>query len=201
MELQFFLGLDRAVFEWIERVFFDRGISAIITPVMAFITHLGDGGALWVALALGLIVFKKTRRCGITLAVALLCMMLINDLLLKPLIARPRPFNLELWKDWFVFPEIISRPSSFSFPSGHTSSSFAAATALTSLKKKSVYIPAFILAALIAFSRIYLHVHYCTDVLFGMAAGIAYGIIAICLVYFISKLIKKCKKESEINRG
>lgn len=201
MELQSFLGLDRAVFEWIERVFFDRGISAVITPVMAFITHLGDGGALWIALAIGLIVFKKTRKCGLVLAAALICTMLINDIIFKPLISRPRPFNLELWRDWFVYPEIIPRPSSFSFPSGHTSSSFASATALVALKKKSVYIPAFILASLIAFSRIYLHVHYCTDVLFGIIAGIAYGLIAMCVVYYILKLINKRKNKAIPNRG
>ncbi len=194
MEFQSFLGFDKAVFQWIETTFFDRGVSAVLSPVMAFITHLGDGGIIWIALALLLILFKKTRKCGLMLTGGLLCMLLINDSILKPLIARPRPFNLELWKDWFVYPEIISRPHDFSFPSGHTSSAFAAATALVTTRKKSIYIPAFILAALIGFSRIYLHVHYCTDVLFGAVAGVIYGVLGILIITFIIKLINKHSK-------
>ncbi len=191
MEFQSFLGFDRAVFEWIERTFFDRGISAVLTPVMAFITHLGDSGIFWIALAICLVIFKKTRKYGLILTVGLAFMLLLNDIILKPLIARPRPFDIAQWKDWFVYPEIISRPSGFSFPSGHTSCSFASATALTATKKKSVYILAFALAALIGFSRIYLHVHYCTDVLFGAVAGVIYGLAAICAAALITRLVSK----------
>ena len=194
MEFQAFLGFDRAVFEWIERTFFDRGISAILTPILTFITHLGDGGIFFIALAVVLIVFKKTRKYGLVLAGGLVCMLLINDVTLKPLIARPRPFNLEQWKSWFVYPEIIPRPHDFSFPSGHTACSFTAATALVATKKKSVYISAYILALLIAFSRVYLHVHYCTDVIFGACAGVIYGLLGIFLVYTVIKLINKHTK-------
>jgi len=180
-----FLGFDRAVFEWIERVFFERGIAGLLTPVLVFITHLADNGILWIALAVALLIFKKTRRCGLTLAFALVFMLLLNDVLLKNLIARPRPFDLEQWRGWFVYPEFIPRPGSFSFPSGHTANSFAAATALLATKKKSVWIPAYILAAAIAFSRVYLHVHYATDVIFGAAAGVLFGVCGIVVVGLI----------------
>ncbi|MCL2507804.1 MAG: phosphatase PAP2 family protein [Oscillospiraceae bacterium] len=191
-----FLGFDRAVFEFIERIFFGGGIERVLTPVLTFITHLGDSGAIWIALAVALLIFKKTRKYGLAVAFALIFMLLMNDLLLKNLIARPRPFDLEQWRDWFVYPEIISRPGSFAFPSGHTSSSFAAATALLATKKKRAYIPAFVLAALIGFSRIYLHVHYATDVIFGAAVGAALGVCGILLAGLIYKKVKSKSGQS-----
>ncbi|MCR5484193.1 MAG: phosphatase PAP2 family protein [Clostridiales bacterium] len=196
MDFQAFLSFDRAVFEWFERVFFDTGLGALATPFFKFVTYLGEGGVFWILLGLLLMVFKKTRKCGFAVLGALVCMMVINNLALKNIIARTRPFNLEQWRDWFVYPEIVPRPSSFSFPSGHSSSAFAAATATTSSKKPYIYIPAFILAALIGCSRIYVHVHYCTDVLFGALFGIIYGLIGILVVSLIIKLIKKHRPEN-----
>lgn len=194
MEFHAFLGFDRAVFEWVETTFFDKGIAAFLTPFFSAITRLGDDGIFWILVAVGLMIFKKTRKYGVMVAGALACMLCINNIILKPIIARPRPFDLEIWKDWFVYPEFVTRPDSFSFPSGHSSGSFAAATALIYTKKKSVYIPAFILAALIAFSRIYIHVHYCTDVIFGSLLGVLYGIIGILVVKYVLKFMDKREK-------
>lgn len=188
MDFSAFLAFDKAVFEWVGQIF-DYGISSVISPIMTFITHLGDDGIIWILLAILLMIFKKTRKVGFAMAGALICMMVCNNLILKNLFARTRPFNLEEWQGWFVFPELVKRPSSFSFPSGHTSSAFAAATALASSKKAGFIIPGFILAALIGFSRIYVHVHYCTDVLFGALFGVIYGLIAIVICKYIVKLI------------
>lgn len=145
-----------------------------------------------------LICTKKYRKCGLMMGAALLLMLVINDGILKNLIARPRPFNrfdpadpamFAVWKD-FPFPEIVSRPSSFSFPSGHTSSSFAAALPMLKTDKK-IGIPALVLAFLIGFSRIYVHVHYPTDVIVGAIAGLFYGWVGIVLVQKLEPIVKR----------
>lgn len=198
MDFSVFLNFDKAIFQWVERIF-DYSISSVITPVLVFLTNLGDSGILWIVLGLVLLIFKKTRKAGITVLGALAVMMVCNNFVLKNLFARTRPFNLEQWKDWFVYPELVKRPSSFSFPSGHSSSGFAAATGLCSSKKARLIVPAFILAALIAFSRIYVHVHYPTDVIFGALFGILYGLIAIVLCKWILGLIDR-KLSGEQNK-
>lgn len=102
---------------------------------------------------------------GISLLIESLCC----DILLKPLIARTRPFDVN-----GAIQLLISRPAGFSFPSGHTGASFAAASALY-FSKNRLWIPGVILAALIAVSRLYLYVHYPTDVLTGVLLGITAG--------------------------
>ena len=193
MDFSAFLSFDKAVFEWVGQIF-NYGISSVISPIMTFITHLGDDGIIWIALAIILMIFKKTRKVGVVMGGALLCMLICNNIVLKNLFARTRPFNLEEWQSWFVFPELVKRPSSYSFPSGHTSSAFAAATALIYSKKASVIVPGFIFAALMGFTRIYVHVHYCTDVLFGALFGIIYGLLAMLICHYVIKLINEKTK-------
>jgi undecaprenyl-diphosphatase len=143
------------------------------TPVFdrffAAVTHLGDHGVIWIALAAVLLCIPKTRRLGLCVAAALLLNGLFCNLLLKPLIARPRPFALR------EIALLIAAPKDFSFPSGHTSAAFAAASALA-LNRSRLAIPAGILAAIIAFSRLYLYVHYPTDVLGGILLGCLCGL-------------------------
>ena len=199
MDFSVFLNFDKAIFLWVEKVF-DYSISSVITPILVFLTNLGDSGILWIALGIILLFFKKTRKAGITVLGALAVMMVCNNFVLKNLFARTRPFNLEVWKDWFVYPELVKRPSSYSFPSGHSSSGFAAATGLCASKKKHLIIPAFVLAAVIAFSRIYVHVHYPTDVIFGALFGILYGLIAIFLCkWILNKLNDKLQARQNQN--
>ena len=137
-----------------------------------FVTTLGNGGAVWIITAIALLCFKNTRIAGACLSLSLIFCLLIGNLTLKPLIARPRPFDADL-----SLVPLIPKPTDFSFPSGHTLSSFAAATSLTlSFKRRGAY--SFVLATLIAFSRLYLMVHYPTDVLFGIALGALLGFLA-----------------------
>ena len=144
------------------------------------ITTLGNGGAVWIFIAVVLLCFKKTRAAGLSLSISLIFCLLIGNLTLKPIIARPRPFDADL-----NLVPLIPPPTDFSFPSGHTLSSFAAATSLTlSFKKRGAL--AFILAALIAFSRLYLMVHYPSDVLFGIILGIFLAYLAKKVFDFIS---------------
>lgn len=150
--------------------------GALSTPFadtfFKFVTTLGNGGAIWIITAIVLLCFKNTRKAGISLSISLIFCLVVGNLTLKPLIARPRPFDADL----SIIP-LIPKPTDFSFPSGHTLSSFAAATSLTlSFKRRGAY--SFILATLIAFSRLYLMVHYPTDVLFGIILGTLLGFLA-----------------------
>ncbi len=186
MDFSVFSSFDHSVFQWIQ----DNIWCGFLDKLMPVITILGEGGWFWIVLAVIFLFSKKYRKSGVSMAFALIVMILVNDLILKNIFARPRPFNFEPFADLYaVFPVadgkpdlLVGLPSSFSFPSGHTSSSFAAATAILLNKKWKTGVPAFLLAILIGFSRNYLMVHYPTDVLFGALMGILYAVIAYFLI-------------------
>ena len=160
--------------------------NPILNSIMIFITSLGNGGMLWIAATILLMIPKKTRKIGLMSAIALLGSLIINNNLIKNLVQRPRPFR--------TFPElqiIIPTPSEFSFPSGHTSSSFAAAAVFYRHLPKKLGVPSVVLAGLIGFSRLYVGVHYPTDVLAGVIMGILLSYMAEFLVDFIGKKLKK----------
>ena len=131
--------------------------NPVLDFLMPIITTLGNGGMLWIALTAVLLIFRKTRRIAIVMGAALLLTAVVTSLILKPWIARPRPFATFPWISM-----IIPEPSGFSFPSGHTSSSFAAATVLW-FRSWKLALPATVLASAIGFSRLYLFCHYPTD--------------------------------------
>ncbi|MEI6578122.1 MAG: phosphatase PAP2 family protein [Eubacteriales bacterium] len=185
--MQFILNFDWAVFQFVEKYLWCAALDLFFT----FITRLGDAGIIWIVLAVVLLFFKKYRKFGIMMVIALILSLIINDDILKPFFARPRPFILEAWSGKFNYPKLIPRPHDFSFPSGHTSSSFAASVVLLFTRKKWISIPALVLAFLIAFSRIYVHVHYTSDVLAGIVGGALYALAAICIVNIIAPAIKK----------
>ena len=145
----------------------------ILDTLFIFITKLGDSGLIWIALGLVLCFFQKTRKCGIAVLLSLLVEWGICDGILKNVIARPRPYTM--------YPDItlyVPQLHSYSFPSGHSASSFTAAVALFLFYKRPG-IAAITLAALIAFSRVYLFMHWVTDVLGGALLG---TLVAICVV-------------------
>ena len=127
--------------------------------LMPRISALGNSGIIWILIAIVFLFSKKYRKQGIVLAVGLLAGLLIGNLTLKPLIARMRPnwINTDIVL-------LIGNPKDYSFPSGHTLSSFIAAFLIT-LNNKRLGAFALPLAALIAFSRMYLYVHYPSDIL------------------------------------
>jgi len=149
--------------------------------IMPLITTLGDAGIFWILVALALIVFPKYRKVGITIGASMLIGLLVCNVTMKPLFARPRPYDYQLAHFGKTIELIIAAQHDFSFPSGHTIASFEAATVLFMYNKK-FGIPAMILACLIAFSRLYLYVHYPTDVLCSVVLGIAIAFLADRLV-------------------
>ena len=153
--------------------FFDR--------IMVFLSTLGNGGFLWIASAFVMLFFKKWRKAGVAMLIALAVGFIVTNLTLKPLVARTRPFDVNP-----EFTPIIPLPLDFSFPSGHTCSSFAAAVALT-VQKRKAGIFALAVAALIAFSRMYLLVHFPTDIMAGAVVGVVSGFIS---TFFVNKTKK-----------
>ena len=153
----------------------------------SIVTKLADSGIFWILLAVVLLFFKKTRKTGLMMGVALMCGLIVGNLTLKPLIARIRPYDLNP-----DVPLLISKLHDFSFPSGHTLSSFEGATVLM-IRDKRFGIPAMILAVIIALSRLYLYVHYPTDVLAGAILGITFGIVAVAVVNAVCKKLNERK--------
>ena len=151
--------------------------NEFFTPIITFITSLGDGGFIWIFAAVVLLCFKKTRKAGMLVSFSLLGTLLVNNLILKNLIARTRPY--EVIEGLSV---LIPEPGEYSFPSGHTGSSFAAAVTIFLSCPKKIGIPALFLAFLIGLSRLYVGVHYPTDVLGGMITGTLIA-VSICRLY------------------
>ncbi len=144
----------------------------IINPIMKIITRLGDGGVFWILLTVVLLIIPKTRKLGICSAFSLLLSVIICNVVLKNLFGRIRPYEVI---DGLYLLTGIKEASDPSFPSGHTSSSFAAALSifLASTKKQKLFtVWLLILAALISFSRLYIGIHYPTDVFASMALSI-----------------------------
>ena len=137
-----------------------------LDKLMVHITKLGDGGCIWIVLDICLLLSKQTRKEGMLLTISLILEAMICNLMLKPLIARKRPCDLNP-----TVSLLISRPKDYSFPSGHTAASFVAVTILY-LSRNIVWQPALFIACLIALSRMYLYVHYPSDVIAGMLIGI-----------------------------
>ena len=146
---------------------------SVLTPFFVFVTRLGDRGFIWIMLSLLLLLSPKTRKTGCIGLLSLLFSLLVNNLLLKNLVERSRPFDVIQ-----ALTPLIPSPRDFSFPSGHTASSFAAAGVFFRNLPRRLGVPALILAALIGVSRLYVGVHYPSDVLFGMLSGLALSFAA-----------------------
>lgn len=157
-------------------------LGDIIVP---FITRLGDAGILWIILTVILLLIPKTRKTGIILTAALLVDLVLCNLLLKNLVARTRPFDVNT-----AVQLLVAKPKDYSFPSGHTAASFASVTALYLAGEKKMWKAAFVLAVLIALSRLYLYVHYPTDII----GGVIFGSLSGYMGYRIVEWMRKKKK-------
>lgn len=168
---------DLPILDWIAENLY----CPFLDTVMPLVTKLGDAGIFWIAVAVALLIFPKTRKIGLSMGAALLIGLVVCNLTLKPLLARIRPYDYQLEYFGKTITLLIATPHDFSFPSGHTLASFEAAIALTVYNRKWG-MPAIFLAAVIAFSRLYLYVHYPTDVLFSLLISVGIAFLACFLV-------------------
>ena len=153
--------------------------------LMPKITFLGNWGLIWIIIAIIMLFFVKYRKTGIMVGIGLLQGAVVGNVILKNLIARERP----CWINEMVH-ILISVPQDYSFPSGHTLSSFISATIIMHTDKQ-MGIAAYMLASMIAFSRLYLYVHFPTDILAGILIGIIIGIVSnILMDKFFSSMEK-----------
>lgn len=220
-----FLSFDLGVFEWIQSI-----QNSILTSIMVIITTLGDEGIIFIAAGLVMFITKKYRKIGLAMLISLVVMLILNNLVLKEMLERVRPFYIfdleglladkqafidagrlgkfdvmvekitaltekypEMAAEWlskYQYPDFVEKLTSFSFPSGHTSSAFAACAAILFLNRK-IGIPAMVFAALMGFSRIYVEVHYCTDVIGGALVGIIYAVIGVLIAKALYPVVEK----------
>ena len=178
-------AFDLPILNWIQQ----NMQSTFLDFIMPFITILGDAGIFWIACAVILMFIPKYRKAGFSMGLALIFGVVVYNMILKPLVGRIRPYNYNLdvlklqWQDFLVHGKLlVETPHDFSFPSGHTIASFEASVALYKNDMR-LGIPALILAVLIAFSRMYLYVHYPTDVIASVILGTVFALIANWIVH------------------
>lgn len=177
-------SIDFGILDFIQNNF----KSEFLDYIMAFLSYIGEAGIIWIVSSIVMLFFKKTRAMGAMSLCAMAIGYLIGEVGLKNIICRPRPFMQN--------PDVvlnISPPSGYSFPSGHSCSSFAAATVML-VRDKRFGIPALILVFLIAFSRLYNYVHFPSDVVCGIILGIICAVVV--LVVF-----KKTKLDNRLSGG
>lgn len=153
-----------------------------LNPIMQFITSLGDHGIFPIAVIILFLLFRKTRKVGLTAGISLALEAILVNLIIKNLVGRTRPYVVNEAIDY-----ITTRPSDNSFPSGHTGCFFAVASVLFYMMPKKVGIPAMIIASLVAISRLYVGVHYPTDIIGGFIIGMFTGFIAKLIVEKVSQ--------------
>ena len=166
---------------------YDNFRCAFLNPIMVLISNLGNGGFIFIVATIILLLNKKTRKIGLTFAISLIIGFIIVNLIMKPTIARIRPYEINQ-----AVILLSGKMHDYSFPSGHTLAGFEFATAVFLYNKKWGLI-SYIFALLMGFSRLYLYVHFPTDVICGAILGVLFSIIS----YYITKAI--CKKFKVLN--
>ena len=182
------IAFDLPILEWIRANVW----CEVLDVAMPIITTFGDGGIFWIAWSVLLMFFPKTRKTGLGMAFALAMGLVVCNLTLKPMVARIRPYDLQA-ELGVTINLLQGAMHDFSFPSGHTIASFEAATVLLKNSKK-LGIPAYILAILVAFSRLYLYVHYPTDVIASIILGTLFALIGDALASVIAPKIRFGKR-------
>lgn len=168
--MEYIFELDGNILLWIQEYI----RNGFCTPILTFITNLGNSGAIWLIISIALLFPKKTRKVGIMALIAIGASYLINNLCLKNLVARTRPYEVI---DGLKI--LIEKQKDLSFPSGHAGVAFSAATVYLLMLPKRYSVPAMIFAVIMGFSRLYVGVHYPTDVLAGTLIGIAIGCVVV----------------------
>lgn len=163
--LKFFKIIDNKGLKYIS----EKCKNRIFDKIMPIITMMGNLGIIWLVISVLMLLKVEDRIIGISVILALILTTIIGEGIIKHIVKRNRPF--QNYEDELL----INKPITYSFPSGHTASSFAALAVFLQMNGKLGLIMSPV-ATLIAFSRIYLKVHYPTDVIFGIVLGITCGV-------------------------
>ena len=184
------VSFDLPILDWIAANLW----CPFLDTVMPVITMFGDGGIFWIAISVILLFTRKYRKVGLGMVFALSMGLLVCNIILKPGVARIRPYDFQMEYFTKEIALIAGGMHDFSFPSGHTIASFEACTVLM-LGNRKFGIPATVLAILVAFSRLYLYLHYPTDVIASIILGTAFGLLGYALAQKcdIDRLIPKKK--------
>lgn len=199
----FYWEWELTVLKW----FYDMH-NSFLDMVLPLITHLGDAGIFWIILTIVLLIIPKTRKIGLASLIALGFDIILCNGIIKPVMVRCRPGWLMFFEggpDWIRNMEmLVEFPDDYSFPSGHTAASFASAVAIfATLKGKYKWwgVGALALATLIGISRLYVCVHWPSDVIIGAVIGIICGIIGWAIAKpvwkFIDKKLTEFKEKKE----
>ena len=159
------MNIELSILDWNQTLH-----TPFLDKIMVFITRLGDAGIIWIVLSIVLLLIPKTRKSGAVMVAALVVDVLLCNIVLKNLVARTRPYDVNTGVHL-----LVAKLHDYSFPSGHTAASFASVTTLYLAGEKKLWKFALVLACLIAISRLYLYVHYPTDVLGGILFGVISG--------------------------
>ena len=176
------VSFDLPILDWIQA----NLQSGFMDIAMPLITLLSEDGIFWMVLATVLLLFPSQRRSGLGMWFALGMGLILCNMILKPLVGRMRPYDFQELYNGVTIQLLISGLSDNSFPSGHTIAAFEASVALLCGNKK-LGIPAVILAVLVAFSRLYLYVHYPTDVFASVILG---SLLAVIGYWLAGKIVK-----------
>ncbi len=183
------VSFDLPILDWIQATL----QSPFMDFIMPIITLFGEAGIFWIAWAVLLLFFQKTRKTGWSMGVALILGVIICNMLLKPMVMRPRPYDFQLSEFGKVIPLLIDAQHDYSFPSGHTIACFEASVVLL-IKDKRMGIPAFILGLLVSFSRLYLYVHYPSDVLASVVLGTVFAFLGVLIVNKVYEKLPQPRK-------
>ena len=185
------LSFDLPILDWIQA----NLQSPFMDKFMPFITVFGDAGIFWMVISALLVIFPRTRKTGLGMAFAMMIGLVVCNITLKPMVARIRPYDLQA--ELGVTIQLLGeRMHDFSFPSGHTIASFEAAVVMLKNSKK-MGIPAMILAVLISFSRLYLYVHYPTDVITSVILGTLFALIGDAIAGLIAPKLGAGRKKGK----
>ena len=181
------MNIELKILDWFQTLH-----TPVLDKFMTSVTKLGNAGIFWIILTVLFLLIPKMRKTGVVMAAALIIDLLLCNVLLKNLVARTRPYDVNTGIQL-----LVAKLRDYSFPSGHTAASFASAAALYFAGEKKLLKPALVLACLIAVSRLYLYVHYPTDVLGGVVIGIIAGYLGYRLVKVLEDKFSRMKNGGE----
>ena len=181
------MNIELKILDWFQTLH-----TPVLDKFMTSVTKLGNAGIFWIILTVLFLLIPKMRKTGVVMAAALIIDLLLCNVLLKNLVARTRPYDVNTGIQL-----LVAKLRDYSFPSGHTAASFASAAALYFTGEKKLWKPALVLACLIAVSRLYLYVHYPTDVLGGVVIGIIAGYLGYRLVKVLEDKFSRMKNGGE----